>query len=225
MRLDRLLVSRAFGSRREVGKLVKRGRVQVGDEVVRDPSRHLSEDAVLVVDGTTSALPPTLLAWHKPVGVLTTRDDPWGREGLDEALPPDLPAPYHAVGRLDQDTSGLLLLSRDGQLTQRLLHPKREVPRTYRATVARVPDGLADRVAAGVETADGVMRGDLEVLGPDAVRITVREGKHRMVRRMLHNAGASVVALYREAYGPVVLGDLAPGAWREVTAPEWAQMP
>lgn len=218
MRLDRLLVERGHGSRREVTGLLRRGRVRLGDEVLRDPRHAVSADVVLLVDDQPSAPLPRLVAWHKPVGVLTAHRDPWGREGLDEALPVELRR-LHPVGRLDLDTSGLLLLSSDGALTQHLLHPRRAVPRTYEATIAVDPPAdLVDRLAAGVETAEGVHTAQVEALVGRVVRLTVAEGRHRMVRRMLHNAGASVIALHRVAYGPFELGELAVGAWRVLDA-------
>lgn len=215
MRLDRLLVSRGLGSRREVEALVRRGRVLREGVAQRDPSTSVDEDVSLVVDGVVSLPLPLLLAWHKPVGVLTTLRDPWGREGVDAVLPEAWRDLYHPVGRLDADTSGLLLFSRDGALTQHLLHPRRAVPRTYRATVdVDPPAELVSRLAAGVETAEGTFTADVvSIVGRD-VTLTVTEGKHRMVRRMLHNAGASVVALHRLSYGAVVLGELGEGEWR-----------
>lgn len=217
MRLDRVLVGRGFGSRKEVELLIRRGRVRLGGEQVKDPSFHVDEDAAIVVEGVRSepVVLPTLVAWHKPVGVLTTLRDPWGREGVDDVLPEPWRGKLHPVGRLDADTSGLLLFSSDGALTQRLLNPRHAVPRTYVATVeVDPPADLVQRIAAGVETAEGVFTGLISAIDGREVTITVTEGKHRMVRRMLHNAGASVASLRRIAYGDVVLGDLAPAAWR-----------
>ncbi|MCA9547636.1 MAG: rRNA pseudouridine synthase, partial [Myxococcales bacterium] len=120
---------------------------------------------------------------------------------------------------------GLLLFSRDGTLTQRLLHPRRAVPRTYRATVVGRPDeGLVAALTAGVETAAGTFTAVVERLEGDTVELTVTEGKHRMVRRMLNNAGFPVKTLQRLRYGAVELGDLAEGevAAVEDEAAEWA---
>ncbi len=216
MRLDRLLVERGFGSRKESGKAVRHGRVMVAGVLVRDPRQHVDELAAVVVNGEPLERPPRLVAWHKPVGVLTTLRDPWGREGLDEVLPAPWRRHLHAVGRLDLDTSGLLLFSSDGTLTQQLLHPKHATPRTYRAGVEAVPTDLAERLAAGVETAEGTFTGAVGLVEGLEVTVTVTEGKHRMVRRMLHNAGATVLTLHRLAFGPVQLGDLEPRQFRVV---------
>jgi 23S rRNA pseudouridine2605 synthase len=157
--------------------------------------------------------------------VLSTLRDPWGREGLESALPPQFAGRFHAVGRLDKDTSGLLLFSRDGKLTQFLLHPRRQIPRTYRATIdVDPPAGLQAQLAEGVETALGRFAGTVESIEGRVVQLVVREGKHRMVRRMLHNAGASVIALHRIRYGSCALGDLDEGQVRPVSPDEVADV-
>ncbi len=215
MRLDQLLVARGVGSRRQVGRLITKGAITYQGSVLTQPEHDLPDDAVFEVFGETNAPLPLLLAWHKPVGVLSTLRDPWGREGLDQVLPEAWLDHYHPVGRLDADTAGLLLFSRDGALTQWLLHPKRAVPRTYVATIeVDPPPELTARLTAGVETGEGVFTATVRWIEGREVCLTVVEGKHRMVRRMLHNAGASVAALRRIAYGPIELGDLAPGALR-----------
>lgn len=218
MRLDRLLVGLGLGSRKEVGQLVRRGRVQVGDALLFDPSAHVDPEARISVDGESVRALPRVVAWHKPVGVQCTMSDPWGRLDLSAVLPERWRAALHPVGRLDADTSGLLLFSSDGQLTQALLHPKRAVPRRYVATVDVDPPGdLPERLADGVLTSLGSFAGEVVAVRGRDVELIVTEGKHRMVRRMLHNAGASVVALHRVAYGPVELGELALGEVREVS--------
>lgn len=217
MRLDQLLIARGHGSRRNVQRLLAAGEVSRDGVRLMDAALDVPEDVCLLVEGEPSDPLPLLLAWHKPVGVLVTVRDPWGRAGLDHVLPDRWQALFHPVGRLDQDTSGLLLFSRDGGLTQWLLHPKRAVPRTYEATVeVDPPPELAVRLASGVPTTEGVFTADVVRIEGRTVTLTVIEGKHRMVRRMLHNAGASVATLHRVAYGPVQLGDLAEGSFRGV---------
>lgn len=214
MRLDRWLAEQMGWSRRDAEAAIRRGRVRVAGVVPSRPADPVPDGAEVVVDGEPVVVLPRLIAWHKPTGVLTARADPWGRAGLDEALPELLRRQHHPVGRLDLDTSGLLLLSRDGALTQWLLHPRRAVPRTYLATVEPPPGpALVARIAGGVETSDGVVAGEIEAIDGAVVRITVTEGRYRMVRRMLANAGHPVVALHRISYGPVRLGDLAVRTW------------
>lgn len=216
-RLDQLLVARGVGGRRAVTALVRGGRVTVDGELVRAPASKVAPGSTVALDDEPVLPIPTLVAWHKPVGVVTTLRDPWGREGVDAVLPARWREALHPVGRLDKDTSGLLLFSSDGQLTQRMLHPKHAAPRRYKAGVEAVPDDLGERLAAGVSTADGVARATLEAVDGQTVTVVIREGRHRIVRRMLHNAGASVVTLHRLSHGEVTLGDLAPRAWRVVT--------
>lgn len=218
VRLDRLLVARGLGSRREVGMAVRRGRVTVDGAIVRKPDAHVAPDAPIAWDGEAVEVLPDVVAWHKPVGVLSTLRDPWGREGLEAALPPAWRGAFHPVGRLDKDTSGLLLFSRDGAITQHLLHPRRAIPRTYRATVeVDPPPTLVDALAAGVETGEGTFTAEVVAIDGRDVTLVVREGKHRMVRRMLHNAGASVVGLHRLAYGAATLGELPEGEARALS--------
>ncbi len=237
LRLDRLLVSRGLGNRRDMQKLIRRGYVLCKDEVLKDPSMQVSVQASLIVDGELSEALPELIAYHKPLHQLSTLRDPWGRSGLDFVLPQQWRESLHPVGRLDADTSGLLLFSSSGTLTQFLLHPKRLLPRRYRAVVAGLPKDLAQSLHNGVETSLGVFTATLDqqevyeeaqhrdlvetdVESQEAqgvVWLSVTEGKHRMVRRMLHNAGASVLALHRESYGAIELGDLKVGDYRLVT--------
>jgi len=241
VRLDRLLAERGCGGRKETQRLIRRGHVRVDGAEVLSIDLKVRPDARLEVDGEPCDPPPAVVAYHKPLHQLSALRDPWGRAGLDYALPPRWREALHPVGRLDADTTGLLLFSADGALTQRLLHPRRAVERAYVAAVAALPEDLGARLAAGVETSLGVFVGRLEAraaavspalaasLEPSAVaagevRVAVTEGKHRMVRRMLHNAGASVLALHRVRFGGVELGALAPGGWRALSAEEVASL-
>ena len=140
IRLDRLLVGRGIGGRRDVQRLIRRGYVLHDDQAITDPSFKVLKDATLLVDGELSEPMPALIAYHKPLHQLCTLRDPWGRSGLDHVLPLVWRESLHPVGRLDAETTGLLLFSSDGQLTQHLLHPKRELTRRYRAVVAALPN-------------------------------------------------------------------------------------
>jgi 23S rRNA pseudouridine2605 synthase len=221
LRLDRFLVEAGIGSRSEVSKLVRRGRVLVDGSPATRPEQHIEPTAVVSVDGDAIEPTPLVLVYHKPVGVLVTMDDPWGRATVATLLGPSLSTGMHPVGRLDADSSGLLLFSSDGTLTQRLLHPRRLVAKEYVATVSGAPDGrLADVLSAGVATEEGVHRATLvDVQGP-VVTLVVTEGKHRMVRRMLANVGLPVTDLHRVRFGEVRLGTLAPGELRSATEQE-----
>jgi len=212
------------------------GRVRVNGRVVTSLGSRIQpgEDRV-EVDGRVVELEPfRWVAGHKEPGTLTTADDPQGRPTVYDDLPEELEGLAY-VGRLDLDTSGLLLLSNEGDAVHRMLHPSFEVDREYEATVRGTPDRRAlDRLTSGVELEDGVARAaEVELLpggarggdgagrrGAAVVRLVLREGRKREVRRMLDAVGHPVGALRRIRFGPVRLGDLAPGAWRELTAQE-----
>ncbi len=216
MMLDRVVADRTGWSRREAARAIRRGRVVLGGERVDDPRQRVDPQAILELDGEALAPPPSLAVYHKPPGVHCTVGDPLGRRNLESEIADLLAWRLHPVGRLDAETSGLLVLTRHGAVTQYLLHPKRAVARTYRARVWPPPTlALSDTLAAGVATAAGVFTAEDVHVDEDVVTLTVREGKHRMVRRMLANAGHPVVDLQRCAFGPFNLGELAPGAWRE----------
>jgi 23S rRNA pseudouridine2605 synthase len=161
-------------------------------------------------------------AVHKPEGVVSTVSDPGGRETV-VGLVADEDRRLYPVGRLDADTTGLLLLTNDGELAHRLMHPSFEVPKTYRATVASAPVGEpALRVLReGVELEDGVTApASVRRLAPDSLELTIHEGRKRQVRRMCAAVGHPVRALTRVRFGPLELGDMAPGAHRRLTAAE-----
>lgn len=193
----------------------------VDGQVVLDPTAHV--DGPLTLEGRLLEPPPRLALFHKPAGVQSTVGDPRGRISLAEAAAPLLAQGLHPVGRLDADTSGLLLFSLDGRLTQRLLHPRHGVEKVYEAEVEGTPSQeLGPRLARGVETTMGVHVARLLDLHDSTVRLAVTEGKHRMVRRMLANCGHPVTRLHRLAVGPIELGDLPAGAHRAAIPRELA---
>lgn len=223
VRLDRLVADRTGAGRTGARRLIRRGRVTVDGAVVRDPTAHVAPESAVAVDGEALEAAPPVLVHHKPEGVVSTLADPWGRPSLAGALPEAWRGRYHPVGRLDADTTGLLLFSADGAITQRLLHPRRAVERAYVATVEGAPGpGLAETLARGVATAEGTFTARVEQIDGPHVHLVVTEGKHRMVRRMLANAGHPVVALRRVRFGAFALGDLPPGETRPPTAEERA---
>lgn len=204
-------------------RLLKQGRVTVAGEVVRDPGLHLPADAVPYVDD--EAFPPLwpVLVYHKPAGVVSSTEDRLGRRTLAEVVEERWRGQYHPVGRLDAETRGLLLFSHDGTLTQRLLHPRRAVEREYVAEIEGEADAaLTARLAAGVQTAEGVFTARVVESEGARIRLVVTEGKHRMVRRMLANAGHPVLDLVRVRFGAIRLGDLAKDTLRPPTEGELA---
>lgn len=225
-RVQKVLAAAGVASRRACEELIAEGRVTVDGERVTlgakaDPTRQ-----VLAVDGERVAVDPRLvhLMLNKPAQVVTTASDPQGRRTVLD-LVPSQPRVY-PVGRLDQDTEGLLLLTNDGELAHRLTHPRYEVEKTYVAQVAApVGKGVLRRLAAGVELEDGpaAVRSARE-LGSDGRRalleLTIAEGRNREVRRLLTAVGHPVQRLARVRLGPVSLGDLSPGKHRPLNSRE-----
>ena len=230
LRLDRLLANLGYGSRAEVARLAARGRVMLDGAALRDAGRRiaLAPDltARLTVEGAPlDPLPGVVVMLHKPVGLTCShRDDgPLVHDLLPDRWRRRSPA-ISSVGRLDKDTSGLLLLTDDGDLLHRIISPKRHVPKTYRATLARPLDGTeAAAFAAGTlmlkgETAP-LAPATLEPLTQTQALLTITEGRYHQVRRMFAAVGNHVTALHRERLGGLTLPeDLAPGQWRLLDA-------
>lgn len=189
--------------------------------MVRDPALDVSEADEVRVDGSLVGA-EALEAWavNKPAGVVSTAREPGARLAVVELV--DSKARLYPVGRLDADSTGLLLLTNDGELANRLTHPRYEVPKVYRVELRRPPaEGDLRRLSRGVELDDG-MTAPAEVLrvGEREVEIVLREGRNRQVRRMAEAVGNAVVALCRVRFGPVELGDLREGTARRLSAAE-----
>jgi len=224
-RLDRFVSERSPLSRSAARRAIQRGRVQVDGERVRSPAAHVTGHESVTLDGRALLPPLPFAAFHKAAGVQSTVGDPVGRPNLAEAAVDLLIAGLHPVGRLDADTTGLLLFSSSGQATQAILHPRRGIAKRYVARVEGTPGAaLVEALTAGVATAHGVHIATVHDLQGDQVTLSVTEGKHRMVRRMLANAGHPVVSLKRTHVGEVALGDLPAGEWRSLTAEELTWM-
>ena len=223
MRLAKHLAHAGVASRRAAEQLVFGGRVTVAGEVVRDPARDVSEADDVRVDGR----PVTVRADHavyllnKPAGVVSTARDTHGRRTVVDLVPSE--RRLYPVGRLDAETTGLILLTDDGELAHRLTHPSFEVSRTYRATLRRGPvaDAALRRLREGVELDDGrTAPARVRRLGPDTIELVIHEGRKHQVRRMCEAVGHQVAALERIAFGPLRLGRLEPGAHRRLTPGE-----
>ncbi len=227
VRLQKVLAAAGYGSRRACEQLIVDGRVTVDGRVVELGTRVDPATAVVHVDGVRLQLDETkvTLALHKPAGVVSTMKDEQGRPDLSQYVA-DRPERLFHVGRLDEQTEGLLLLTNDGELAHRLTHPSYEVPKTYVATVeGQVPSSLARRLLAGVELEDGPARADrfvvLETLPTASVgEIELHEGRNRIVRRMLEQVGHPVTRLVRTRFGNIRLGRLKPGHTRVVEGTE-----
>ena len=223
MRLAKFLAHAGVASRRAAERLIESGRVSVGGEVVTDPARDVDARSGVAVDG--EPVRPerhVVYALNKPKGVVSTAADTHGRRTVVELLPAEARRLY-PVGRLDADTTGLLLLTNDGELANLLTHPRYGVEKVYRARVAppRVSDRALRALREGVELDDGPARAArVRALSGGVVEIGLREGRKRQVRRMLEAVGHRVIELERVRFGPLQLRGLAPGAHRRLTGPE-----
>ena len=192
-----------------------------GGEVVTDPARDVAESSDVRVDGAAvTSEPREVWLVNKPAGVTSTASEPGRRRAVVELV--DSPARLYPVGRLDADSTGLLLLTNDGELANRLTHPRYEVPRTYRAALARrASDADLRRLREGVELDDGpTLPAKVSRRGPREIEITLHEGRNRQVRRMAEAVGNSVRSLRRVAFGSLRLGRLAEGGSRRLDADE-----
>ena len=225
-RLQKLLAHAGIASRRHAEKLIVEGRVSVNGTTVTELGTKADPAVdVIEVDGKRVRFSSQrhYLLLNKPPGLLCTRHDPQGRPTVMDLLPTRLHSHVYPVGRLDMNTEGLLLLTDDGELAHALMHPSYEIPRTYHATVrGHVTAQTLRRLEAGVELEDGLSRADeaqiLEYM-PEAtvVQVTLHRGRKHEVRRMCEAVGHPVLALRRISMGPLTLGTLAPGKWRELS--------
>src|SRR5438552_8160768 len=218
MRLAKDLAHAGVASRRSAEALIAQGRVSVEGETVTDPARDVHQDSRVAVDGRRlrGAEPRVVYAVNKPVGVLSTARDTHGRTTVTE-LVPDRGLRLYPVGRLDADSSGLILITNDGELANRLTHPRYQVPKTYRARLAGPPitEGALCGLRGGVQLEDGrTAPAEVRRLRGSEIELTIREGRNRQVRRMCEDVGHTVLELRRTGFGPLLLGDLAPGADR-----------
>lgn len=234
MRLQKFLARAGAASRRGSEDLMTAGRVAVNGVVTTELGAKVDPlTDTVTVDGREVRLAdaPVYLALNKPRGVMTTMSDPQGRPTVASLVPTAENPGLFPVGRLDFDTSGLLLFTTDGELSHRLLHPRWKVPKTYRVLADGAPDQRdLTRLRDGIYLDDGrtapavvTVLGTASV-GRTRVEITIREGRKRQVRRMFSAVHHPVVELHRVSFGPVALGDLAPGAWRELRADEVAAL-
>jgi 23S rRNA pseudouridine2605 synthase len=228
MRLAKFLAHAGVASRRAAEDLVRGGRVTVGGYVVTDPARDVPDDASdVAVDGRpVGAEAPVVIALHKPAGVVSTARDTHGRPTVVDMVG-DVRARLYPVGRLDADTTGLLLLTNDGELANLLTHPRHEVPKTYRAEVAggRVSADALRVLRDGVELDDGrTLPATVTQPRPGVLCLTLREGRKRQVKRMCEAVGHRVKRLERVAFGPLELGNLPEGRHRRLTAEEIASL-
>jgi len=224
MRLAKYLAHAGVASRRAAEGIIAAGRVTVAGRVVTDPAQDVDEASGVCVDGHPLAGPEPRVAYllHKPAGVLSTARDPQGRPtvvglvGREELR-------LYPVGRLDAQTTGVILLTNDGELANRRTHPRFEVPKTYRAKLAGGPIEATALHALrdGVELDDGITApARVRKLGANEIELTIHEGRNRQVRRMCEAVGHPVRELVRTRFGPLTLAGLASGEYRRLSAQE-----
>jgi 23S rRNA pseudouridine2605 synthase len=210
-------------SRRGAEELIRAGRVTIAGATVTDPARDVSTGDAVEVDGAPIDVPRGRIVYavNKPAGVVSTARDPQRRPTVVSLVPTGVR--LYPVGRLDIDTTGLILLTNDGELAHRLTHPRFEVPKAYLAVVAKPPvrERTLRALREGIELDDGPSLPALvERVTADTLEITIREGRKRQVRRMCEAVGHPVRRLERVRFGPLTLGSLRPGTYRELTAEE-----
>ncbi len=225
-RVQKVLAATGLASRREIDRLIQSGRVVIDGRPAVPGDRLLGQETVLV-DGRRIRLPsqetsgrPEVLAYHKPVGEITARQDPEGRKTVFESLPRPREGRWIVIGRLDINTAGLLLFTTDGELAHRMMHPSFEIEREYAARVRGElsPDQL-DLLKRGLQLEDGPAR--FEDIRPGGggqtnswYQVTLREGRNREVRRLFEAIGVTVSRLIRTRYGTVSLGRMQRGGSR-----------
>ena len=223
MRLARYLAHCGAASRRGSEEIIAAGRVTVDGSVVADPAFDVAGSEDVRLDGRRIRPEPReVWAVNKPAGVVSTAREPGRRRAVVELV--RTPARLYPVGRLDVDSTGLVLLTNDGELANRLTHPRYGVPKTYRAELRRPPaERDLHRLARGVTLEDGpTAPARVTRLGEREVEIGIREGRNRQVRRMVEAIENEVVALERVGFGAMSLGDLKPGEARRLDEEEVA---
>ena len=230
-RIQKFLASRGAGSRRQIDALLQQGRISVNGKTAH-PGDQVNGREKIAIDGKLLRLQRhaarhKILMYHKPVGLVCTRADPEGREDVFRHLPRLQQGRWVSVGRLDINTSGLLLFTNDGELANRLMHPSGEIERVYAVRVlGEVGDDMLGRLRQGVQLDDGMAAfTDIRDAGGTGANhwyhVTLREGRNREVRRMWESQGVQVSRLMRVSFGPISLPrQLRPGKYRELTRQE-----
>ena len=224
MRLNAYLARAGVSSRRGAEELIRDGRVRVNGEVA-GLSTFVERGDTVELDGRPLELEQlAYVLLHKPAGVVTTASDPHGRRTVVDLVA--VSERVVPVGRLDADTTGVLLLTNDGPLAHRLMHPRYEVDKVYEAEVEGEPDDEAiRRLAEGVELDDGpTAPAGVQRLGPSRLELTLHEGRKHQVKRMCEAVGHPVRRLHRSEYAGLTLAGVEPGAWRELTQDEVAAL-
>lgn len=227
--LNKYLAHAGIDSRRKTVELIKDEMIRINGKIVTDPAyRVMPKDHVKVGNKLVSAEARTYILLNKPVGFVTTVSDDKGRPTVMSLLPRTIKARLYPVGRLDRDTTGLLLMTNDGELTQRLAHPRFEVQKVYRVLLDKpLEHAHLEEIKAGVRLSDGRVYVDrvapMSGTRAKAVIVTLHSGRYRVVRRLFEHFGYEVKALDRFKFADLTQDDLSVGMWRHLTPHEVAQ--
>ena len=227
VRIQKYLADCGVASRRSAERMVESGLVKINNEVARIGDKIDPETDAVFVSGELIEQPESLHYYilYKPRGYVTTMQDEKGRKCVADLIS-DIPYRVYPVGRLDKDSEGLLLLTDDGALANRLMHPSSHIEKTYRVTVRpSVSEAQLERLSSGIlidglKTAPAIVSVISKEEGRVVLQFSIHEGRNRQIRRMCEAVGLEVARLKRTAIGSVKLGMLAPGAWRELTEKE-----
>ncbi len=228
MRLNKIIADAGVTSRRGADELIMDGRVSVDGFICRELGAKFDPHMVKVmVDGETikRSLTKSYLVLHKPKGVLSTMFDPEGRPSLADFIDLRKERLFH-VGRLDKDSEGLILLTNDGDLTFRAIHPSFGLEKTYIIEFdGKLPVGAEKTLLKGIELEDGIGRVlSFKQLSPQWIEVTIHEGRYHIIRRLMEAVDVTVLRLIRTNFGPISLGDTPEGRWRDLNAGELANL-
>lgn len=224
IRLNKVIADAGITSRRGADELIFEGRVSVDGEIVREMGFKIEPTkSIVMVDGETikASLTKNYLALHKPRGVVSTMYDPEGRPSLSDFISLRTERLFH-VGRLDKESEGLILLTNDGEMTFRATHPSYGLEKTYLIEYAgKMPRGAELSLRKGIELEDGIGRVlDFKALSPTWIEVTIHEGRYHIIRRLMEAVGVDVLRLIRTRFGPILLGDVLEGRWRDLNEVE-----
>ena len=230
VRLQKFLAECGVGSRRKMEQFIIEGRVRINGQVVTELGRKINPDTdkIEVNRRPVHAAPKGILLLNKPRGVVSTLSDPEGRRSVAEYLTKHYRS-YFPVGRLDWDSTGLMILTNDGEMAERLMHPRYAFERVYHARVeGSVPSELLTKLERGIRLSDGLVKATASILRSDNdstwVEVKIHEGRNRVVRRLFDKLGHSVMKLKRIVYGPFKLGRLQVGQIRALTNKEYEEV-
>lgn len=226
MQLNKFLAHTGVSSRRNAVELIKSGKVTVNGHIVTEPGYRVKETDMVKVDGKKIKVETKIyILLNKPEGYITTVSDEKGRQTVLDLVKPEIKQRVYPVGRLDRETTGVLLLTNDGELAQKLAHPKYEIKKTYQVILDKsltYPD--LQKIKEGIRLRDGMVRVDHVGFAPNkrenVVRVTLHSGKNRIVRRIFESLGYNVLELDRTKFAGITKERVRCGMWRFLTAGE-----